>query len=54
MGSWTAAVYNSEQMARLNVDKEGKALPAVREEVRMVGGKGGMPPAWLTNGTEAP
>jgi hypothetical protein len=57
MGTWTAAVYNTEQMSRLNVDKYGEAAapaPAVREEVKMFGGKAGCAPTWLTSGIEAP
>ena len=34
MGTWTAAVYTPEQMARLNVDKFGEKIEAKKEKVQ--------------------
>jgi hypothetical protein len=49
MGSWTAAAYTAEQQARLGVDEYGHKKP-----VTVLGGKGGLPPAWVLAGLEAP
>ena len=52
MGTWTAAVYTAEQQARLGVDEAGNKIE--HQPARMVGGQGGLPPAWLRGDMEAP
>ena len=49
IGSATYGIFTDEQQARLSCDKYGKA-----KAHRIVGGKAGLPPAWLTGGSEAP
>jgi len=47
MGTWTKAVYTAEQQQRLGVDEEGnKATEPNEEEKPVVGGSGGIGPAW--------
>merc|ERR1712113_943137 len=58
MGPYTDAVYTAEQQARLGVDEYGKttdtATPTNGTPPAVVGGQGGIGPAWTRGEMERP